>query len=95
MTVNGSNTTFTVTDAGTYRIAYNACLTTSMLMSTRLVINGSGNTASTYTPMISTNQFEREIIVDLTAESTITLQFFGLLGAATLNGVTLSIIRLA
>ncbi|WP_206871065.1 BclA C-terminal domain-containing protein, partial [Clostridium zeae] len=98
ISIDGTNTTFTVSNAGTYYITYDINLTAALAVSSRLIINGSANTASTVDPVLSTSSFTNDIIVDLTANSTITLQLFGLLGAATLisggAGASLSIIRL-
>nr|WP_274600976.1 collagen-like triple helix repeat-containing protein [Clostridium yunnanense] len=98
ISIDGTNTTFTVSNAGAYYITYNINLTAALAISSRLIINGSPNTASTVAPILSSSSFTNNIIVDLTTNSTITLQLFGLLGAATLisggAGASLSIIRL-
>lgn len=87
ITANGANTVFTVAAAGRYRIAYRANLTAALLLSTRISINGAPNTALTLTPALSVSQFAAEAVVTLTAGSTVSLEFFGLLGAAVLlNG---------
>lgn len=87
VTANGANTVFTVSQAGRYRIAYRANLTAALLLSTRISINGAPNTALTITPLLSVSQFAAEAVVTLTAGSTVSLEFFGLLGAAVLlNG---------
>ncbi|MFT8351422.1 BclA C-terminal domain-containing protein [Clostridium saccharoperbutylacetonicum] len=99
ITVDASNTIFTVNTSGRYRISYYVNTTATLLLSTRLIINGSPNTASTITPLISLSNFSNEIIINLTAGTTITLQLFGLLGTATLlnnsSGASLMIIRLS
>ena len=47
ITANAGSTVFTVATAGTYQISYHVNTTLSLLMGTRLVINGVNNTAST------------------------------------------------
>lgn len=98
ITVNGSNTTFTVSVAGRYRIAYAVNVTAALLLSTRIVINGTPNTASTVDPLLSLSNYSNEIIVDLAASSTVQLQAVGLSISLTLvdgAGATLMITRLS
>jgi hypothetical protein len=68
-------------------------------LSSRLIINGSPNTPSTISPVISTSSFSNEITIDLAVGATVTLQLFGLLGSAILlgssAGASLMIIRLS
>ncbi|WP_454499858.1 BclA C-terminal domain-containing protein [Brevibacillus parabrevis] len=97
VTVNGANTTFTVPSAGNYLLSYSINTTAALLVSTRLVINGSPFTPSIVAPTLSLSSFHNTIIAPLGANSTITLQLFGLLGTATLltgAGATLTIVRL-
>ena len=85
---------------GTYQISYHVNTTLSLLMGTRLVINGVNNTASTIAPIVSTSRFENQIKVALPANSTVTLQMYPavLAGTAILAGsgagASLTIIRL-
>lgn len=99
ITVNGTNTVFTVTTAGRYRISYQVNSTLALLVGSRLVINGSPYAPSVIQPVVSLSSFKNEVIVDLAAGSTIMLQLFGLLGVTTLlnnaAGATLMIIRLS
>lgn len=100
ISVNGGNTVFTVNTFGRYRISYHINTTVSLLMGSRLIINGAANTASTISPAIATSQYYNEIEIDLGVGATISLQMFAtLLGVATLisNGVgaSLMIIRLS
>ena len=101
ITVNAGNTVFTVATAGAYELSYHVNPTLSLLMGTRLVINGSNNTASTIAPIVSTSRFENQIKVALPANSTITLQMHPavLAGTAILvgggAGASLTIKRLA
>nr|WP_142673134.1 collagen-like protein [Priestia endophytica] len=97
ITVNAANTIFTVPTTGRYYITYQINITAALLVSTRLVINGAGNLASTIAPVVGLTSFNNDVIVPLDAGSTISLQFFGLIGLATLiaggAGATLTIIR--
>ncbi|PFQ40461.1 hypothetical protein COK05_27585, partial [Bacillus cereus] len=99
ITVDATNTIFTVPNTGRYFINYEVNLEAALLLSSQLLINGVGNTASTITPLLSVSQFNNTIIVPLTAGSTITLQLFGLIGAAILlpgsAGATLTIMQVS
>lgn len=100
ITANAGNTVFTVATAGTYQISYHVNTTLSLLMGTRLVINGVNNTASTIAAVVSTSSFENQIKVNLPAGSTISLQIYATLaGTAVLvgggAGASLTIIRLS
>ena len=99
ITVNGANTVFTVTDAGRYQLSYNVNTTASLASGTRLLINGTPNTVSTVAPAVSLSHFANEILLNLNAGDTISLQMFGIASAATLlpgsAGATLSITRLS
>ncbi|WP_338113210.1 BclA C-terminal domain-containing protein [Paenibacillus artemisiicola] len=86
ITVNGAHDTFTVPVTGSYMISYQVNVTLALLMSTRLLINGTPYTPSIVAPAVSLAEFNNMVIATLTAGSTITHQFFGLLGAATLTG---------
>lgn len=99
ITVDGTNTVFTINTTGRYRISYHVNTTAVLALSTRLIINGSPNTASTIAPLLSLSNFSNEILIDLTAGATVTLQLFGLLGTAILlgsaAGASLMIVRLS
>ncbi|KAA6453857.1 BclA C-terminal domain-containing protein [Bacillus atrophaeus] len=99
ITVNGANTVFTVGPAGRYYISYQINLTAGLLVSSRILINGSAFTSSIISPAVSLSNFNNSFITTLAAGSTIQLQLFGLLGAAALlggsAGAALSIIRLS
>ncbi|WP_313133908.1 BclA C-terminal domain-containing protein [Anaerocolumna sp.] len=101
ITVNAGNTIFTVNTFGRYRISYQINTTLSLLLGSRLIINGATYTPSVITPIISTSYFKNEIEIDLAVGSTITLQMYPplLAGLATLlsggAGATLTIIRLS
>lgn len=101
ITPNAGNTVFTVATAGRYRISYHVNTTASLLMGSRLVINGVNNTASTIAPVLSVSSYENEIEIDLAANSTVSLQLYPLLlaGVAVLisggAGASLMIVRLS
>lgn len=98
ITVDGSDTTFTVSVAGRYRISYAVNVSATLALSTQIVINGTPNTASTVAPLLSLSNYSNEIIVDLTAGSTVQLQVVGLSVSLTLvegAGATLMITRLS
>lgn len=99
ITVNGTNTVFTVNTAGRYQLSYNVNTTTALPSGTRLLINGAPNTASTVVPAVPLSHFANEILLDLNAGATVSLQMFGIVSAATLlpgsAGATLSITRLS
>lgn len=99
ITVNAGNTVFTVSNAGRYQLSYNVNTTASLASGTRLLINGTPNTASTVAPVVSLSHFSNEILLNLNAGDTISLQMFGIASAATLlpgsAGATLSITRLS
>lgn len=99
ITVNGANTVFTVTNAGRYQLSYNVNTTAALASGTRLLINGTPNTASTVAPVVSLSHFANEILLNLNAGDTISLQMFGIASVATLlpgsAGATLSITRLS
>ncbi|AIW29542.1 MULTISPECIES: BclA C-terminal domain-containing protein [Bacillus] len=99
ITANAANTIFTVALAGRYYISYHINLTAGLLVSSRILINGTPPASSIIAPVASLANFNNSFIVTLPAGSTIQLQLFGLLGAATLLGgsvgAALNIIRLS
>lgn len=98
ITINGGNTALTINTAGTYRLSYHVNTTAALLVSTRLIINGSPNTASTVAPLLPTTFFTNEIEIALGVGATVSLQMFGLIGAAVLlpgsAGASLMVTRL-
>ena len=93
-----SVTNVTVTNAGTYRLSYCVRTTSATLAATRLTLNGSPVAGSAIVPVSSAeNTFCRSTITAITAGSTIQVQLFGMLGAATLlssGGAELTLERL-
>ena len=97
-TVNGANEVFTVPATGTYMVTYRVSTTAALLMSSRVLRNGTALSGSTFSPIASIGTFTATTFATLTAGDTLQLQLFGLLGAAVLqggNGATLTVIRLA
>ncbi|OAZ59377.1 Ribonuclease E [Bacillus siamensis] len=99
ITANAANTVFTVAPAGRYYISYQINLAAGLLVSSRVLINGTPPASSIIAPAVSLANFTNSFIVNLTAGSTIQLQLFGLLGEAALlggsAGAALNIIRLS
>ncbi|GAB3570531.1 hypothetical protein GCM10027578_26880 [Spirosoma luteolum] len=84
VTANGSNTAFTVSASGTYRIHYAINLTANLLASSRLLLNGTEVTASVLNSSQARNSYSAETILNLSAGDVLNVQLYGLLGAATL-----------
>jgi hypothetical protein len=84
-TVNGSNTVFTVPSSGRYRVKYSIKITNNMLVSARVLLNGAPVGALTENTSTSVSRFDGESILGLAAGDTLNVQFFGLLGAVTLQ----------
>lgn len=99
VTVNPGNNTFTIAPGGRYRLSYHVNITAAVVMGTRLIINGGANVASTVLPIIGLSNFSNEILLNLTPNSTVTLQLFGLTGLSVLLpdsvGASLMIVRLS
>ena len=99
ITVDQTNTAFTVSTPGYYRISYTVNTTKALASGTRLIISNEPNLASTVAPSLGQSHFSNEIIVELKEGDTITLQIYGILDTVTLlpgsAGATLSIIRLS
>ncbi len=99
ITVSGGNTVFTVANAGNYYISYTINITASLLVSSRITINGAPLAGTINSPALATTSFSATIITTLAAGDAISLQLFGLLAVATLStttpGAVLTIIRLS
>ena len=99
ITMSGGNTVFTVANAGNYYISYTINITASLLVSSRITINGAPLAGTINSPALATTSFSATIITTLAAGSAISLQLFGLLAVATLStttpGAVLTIIRLS
>lgn len=99
ITPNAANTIFTVAAPGLYRISYTINTTATLGAGSRLIINGTPNMASTLAPGLSTSRFANEILVNLPANSTVSLELYGLIAGAILlpnaSGASLQIVRLS
>ncbi len=85
-TVDGTDTEFTVPATGEYLISYAVATTAALLVSSQVLQNGAPIASSIVTPTVAADNLSSAFIVPLTAGDTLTLQLFGLLGAATLLG---------
>ena len=95
---DGTNSTFTVPTTGTYLLTYNISVTAALLMSSRVLVNGSEIPSTVFAPAVSAANFTATTIVNLTAGDEIELQLFGLVSEAVLQngaGATLTAVRLA
>ena len=96
ISVNAANTVFTINSFGRYRISYHINTTASLLLGSRLIINGAANSSSIIKPLITLSNYSNEIEIDLASGATISLQMFAplILGAATLisNGCGASLL---
>ena len=99
ITVNGAGTIFTVSTTGRYQLSYDINTTAGLASGTRLLINGAPITASTVAPLLSLSHFSSELLLDLNAGDTVSLQMFGVVSGATLlpgsAGASLTILRLS
>jgi hypothetical protein len=99
ITINGTNDVLTIANDGTYYINYEINTTVGLLLSTRLLINGVQAPGSVLSPAVTLSSYNNTVIVNVAAATTLSLQFFGVAGAATLvgggtTGASLTIIRL-
>ncbi|BDF09857.1 hypothetical protein CE91St49_32870 [Emergencia timonensis] len=97
-TVDAGNTTFTVPATGTYMVTYRVSTTAGLLMSSRVMRNGTALAGSTFSPAVSVSSYSATTFATLTAGDTLQLQLFGLAGAAVLqggNGASLTVVRLS
>ncbi|HAU35493.1 MAG TPA: hypothetical protein DCW76_14645 [Lysinibacillus sp.] len=82
--VNGGSNTFTVQQSGTYELEYHVYLTTPLLVSSRIQLNGTQIPNSVVNPVVSTDYLTKKATVNLSAGDTLSLQLYNLLGAAIL-----------
>ena len=90
-------TDFTVTQAGSYLVSYSVNVTAALLMSACVFVDGSCEGTLLHANVLSVSNYNGQSILNLTAGQTLSLQLYGLLGAATLQGgagARMSIVRL-
>ncbi|SDN35275.1 C1q domain-containing protein, partial [Dendrosporobacter quercicolus] len=95
---NGANTQFTINTPGRYFISYRVNTTVSLLITSRLMVNGSVVAPSVYSPALSVSSYSAEVVINIAAGDTIAVQLVGALVTAVLlagSGATLTIIRLS
>ncbi len=97
-TVDAANQVFTVPTSGTYLIMYRVSTTASLLLSSRVLLNGAALAGSTFTPALAGTTFQATLFASLAEGNTLSLQLFGLLGTAVLqsgNGANFTVVRLS
>jgi hypothetical protein len=85
ITVDGTNTSFTVNNAGVYRIDYNINTNATTTAAARLLINGTSEPSSYVTPSTAVTKLQAFTILTLAAGDVINLQMYGLIGSVTLQ----------
>jgi len=96
-TANGTNTTFTVPETGTYLVTYRVNPTVSVAMSSQVLRNGTAIPGSVLSP-VATTSYEATVITPLIAGDTLALQLSGIAAAVVLQGgagASLTVVRLA
>lgn len=100
-TVNGANTVFTVPVTGRYYLTNQINTTAGLLAGSRLILNGATPIPSSIIlPAVAISNYNNDVIVNLSAGDTISLQIFGLIAIVVLTGegsagASLTIIRLS
>lgn len=100
ITVNGANDTFTVAEAGRYRVSYNINSVTPLTLGARLMVDGTEIEASNVMPQTAPlSRLSNDFLVDLAAGAKVSLQVYGYAGLVTLLpnsiGASLSMVRLS
>lgn len=99
ITVDGTNTIFTINEAGRYRISYQVNTTLALAIGSTILLNGTSLVQATIAPALAISNFSNEILIDITSGDTISLQLFGLITSAILlpgsAGATLMIVQLS
>ena len=99
ITVNGANDTFTVAEAGRYRVSYNINSVTPLTLGARLMVGGTEIEASNVMPQTPLSRLSNDFLVDLAAGAKVSLQVYGYAGLVTLLpnsiGASLSMVRLS
>ena len=100
ITVNGANDTFTVAEAGRYRVSYNINSVTPLTLGARLMVDGAEIAGSNVMPQTTPlSRLANDILVDLPVGAKVSLQVYGYAGLVTLLpnsiGASLSMVRLS
>ncbi|WP_049868766.1 BclA C-terminal domain-containing protein [Paenibacillus sp. D9] len=85
-TMNAGNTEVTVNESGTYYVSYSIQTTAVSLVSSNLLVNGTGVNSLAIIPNQSRSTWQASGIVTLSAGSTVQLSASGMLGAIILQG---------
>ncbi|WP_437349825.1 BclA C-terminal domain-containing protein [Paenibacillus humicus] len=85
-TMNAGNTEVTVNESGTYYVSYSIQTTSVSLVSSNLLVNGTGVNSLAIIPNQSRSTWQASGIVTLSAGSTVQLSASGMLGAIILQG---------
>ncbi|MGN7310118.1 NTTRR-F1 domain [Alkalicoccobacillus gibsonii] len=92
---NGTSTLFTVPVTGRYYVTYRINLTAGLLAGAQAVAGGAPIPGTVISPVLTLSSFEADVITTLTAGTTIGLQLFGVVAAATLQaGVGASLVAI-
>ncbi len=85
--VNKANTEFTINSAGLYRISYQINTTVPLQLGSRVMLNGKPLPASVIEPTAARSNYFSEVVVDISAGTTVTLQMYSpyIVGVATLQ----------
>ena len=77
ITVDGTNTFFTVQEDGRYRLSYHINPEAASIINSRIVVNGVELPQTVISPTVASTKFSAEAIVSLLAGDVISLQLFG------------------
>lgn len=97
-TANGTNTIFTVQNAGNYLVSYSVNTTLGLLLSSSIYVNGTANGNLTRSPGVSASSYSAQAIIPLSVGHTLQLTLFGLLGTAVLQsgqGAAMNVVRVS
>lgn len=85
--VNKANTEFIINSAGLYRISYQINTTADLQLGSRIMLNGVPLPASVIEPVATRSNYFCEVVVDIAAGTTVSLQMYSphIVGAATLQ----------
>lgn len=96
-TANGTNTSFTVPETGTYLVSYRVNPTLAVAMTSQVLRNGAAIPGSVLSP-VATTEYAATFITPLTAGDTLTLRLSGVIAAVVLqggSGASLTVVRLS